>query len=751
MQLFVRFLVLALTLATWIAAPRAQTEPTAESQRLARIDAIARSLQDPASDAVSLFTEAARLAGFTIRSEERALLAEPLATPGLRLALTDAEIRAYTQMFRDGHSVSLADLLAAIDHLWNGMGVDASCEPFVGEWRRSGFRTGAASSRALLVLLQALGSHGIGDAGCIDRDGDVELDPLQALLLVRVLTEDLLLPLRRAIESGAVPDPAVAPTDRPRRGGPSRDTPHATTAAIDWPGWAEDGFAGTVTTLVGKGVENIEKIGKKVAEFTEKTGLSGDKLGKGLGYANAISSLAKCIATYTFLRGEVRVDDPGQPLVRTKTGPSESDAGERRTLVARFWIDGSKVTDWMKDNRPLVTLTGLDIDMPKSGALKGIETEWQIAQDRHSSKHHLIQTVRGQPDISKIRTDDNGEARIRVEGRPQPKSLHSTPVLPVEKQVAITVWPQVKSTEMQQDLVDAVFGALGIVGIDANTGGTFNPLGILTPVIESLYRMKWKGGRKFVLHVRDWVAADVVGTAEITIKATGADFRRDSGFQVTYDRSLAFRDVELASTEIDVPAFDDSILRFLPPAQREQVLEGRRQLEQLAAKPSFHSQERGRAELRIRDRESGYGEEGECDPKPLDYATTWTADLATDLAEPSAGLRMLIIDLDLPKRTATVRVMLTAIANVHAVKRVGGKSTTKQYEEEIGIFTGLTFAAPFDRNVVLPLVETQNVVTGGVDLYGVATIPFRFGPGERFQGTAQISYTISKRPKGERR
>ena len=39
---------------------------------------------------------------------------------------------------------------------------------------------------------------------------------------------------------------------------------------------------------------------------------------EGAGKANAILSIVKFIATYTFLEGEIRVEAPGQPLVRTK-------------------------------------------------------------------------------------------------------------------------------------------------------------------------------------------------------------------------------------------------------------------------------------------------------------------------------------------------------------------------------------------------------------------------------------------------
>ncbi len=728
-----RWPILSFVLCLLPLALRAQEDP-AETARFARIAAIAAELRSEAADGAALFTEAARLCGFTIWSEDRRPLAEPLAPTRLHLALTDAEIRAFVRMDRDGHSVALSDLLAAIDVLWRGMGVEASCEPFVTPWRQKAFRAGAPATRGLFALLQALGAQR-GEHGCIDRDGDVELDPLQALLLTRVLTEDILLPLRRVLET----TPADGGRERPRGPAPADESTAPTdgTGSLDWPGWAEDGFVGTVTSIVGKGIENIDSISKTAGEWAKKVG-GGEKLAKGVGYANAVSAVVKCIATYTFLVGEVRVDAPGQPLVRTKAGPAESDAGEQRTLVARFWIDGTRVTDWMKENRPLVALAGLDIDMPKTGALKGIETEWDIREDRHSSKHHLIKTVRGQGDISKVETDEQGEARIRVEGRPQPKDIQKLPCLPVEKKVPIVVTPQVKSTEAQQDLVDAVLGAIGVLG---------GPEGWITPVIECLYRMKWKGGRNFTLQVRDWQPADVVATAEVTLKASGSDFHRDHGMQMSLDRSLRFSGVHMGTTEFDLPPLDETMMKFLPASVREQMLEGRRQMERMAQSPFFQSQQQGEIVFRVRDRASRYGDDGECESKPFDETTTWTADLAADFADPAASPRMFTVQMDRAKQTATLSLHLIADCKVHTQRRSRGGSTQREVDDTIDVFADLELQPPFDRGLVLPLKEVPNAVTGGIDTYGVASVPFRFGPSGRFQGTAIVTYTISRRPK----
>lgn len=718
-------------------APRAQAEATS----LQRICELAAQLQDPAVDAAPLFTELARQAGFAIWTEERAVVAAPLGS-SLRLAITDSEVRAFCELFRNGDSVMLGDVTAGLDVFWQKAGVDIPCGPLVDAWRLQAFTGGAAATRGLFVALQALGNHHPDGPDPIDGPGDLRLDPLQALLLVRVIGEDLLLPLRQAMEA------AVANRERPRGPNPGTDS----MAVIDWPGWAEDGYAGTVTTLVGKAIENLDKFSSKAAEWVDEAlknapgkELSGvEKVGRGMGIANAIAAVAKCIATYTFLKGEIRVEEPGQPLIRTRGGPEESQAGERRTLVARFWIDGTKATDWMKENRPIVALAGLDIDMPKSGALKGIETEWDIREDRHSSKHHLIRLADA-VDMSKIKTDDHGEARLDVLGRPQLRDLRKQQVLPVEKKVPIVVTPQVKSTEMQQDLVDAVFGALGIASVAEG-----NVEGLLAPVIECLYRMKWTGGRRFVLRVRDWIPAEVVGQVEIDITANGWASGRTWTMQESIRRNLKFRDMKMSGGEIEVPTIDPMVLKFLPKLQREQMEAGLEQTRKMARRPFFQMENQGVAELHVHDRWTLRGLFGECDPQPGYRTVTVDGDQTRDLSEPTGDLRMVMIQADLDAKTAELTVYATMLAHVNEDKQIGKERTQRSYDEEWGIFTNLELSGQSGNVIKMTLKETENPVTGGIDYYGVTSVPFKFCS-KRCSGNAQVSFTLHRRPKPQKK
>lgn len=691
---------------------RAQ-EPS-DTARLARLAAIAATLQDPATDGPALATEAARLCGFVIWNENREVQAEPLVQPRLHLALTTAELRSAVELLRAGHRVARDDLFAGVDVLYASLGLPGSAVPPAKAWLQFGEGTDHKSARALWSFLDYLGvQHGARIGGA----DDFELDPLQALLVLRVLSEDIATPLRQALRRGEIG--SGAPGDR----GDKPKGPWAVDANFaDPPGWAEDAYVGGVTGLFGEVVEGLGKVGKGITD--------------GVGKANAIATIGKFVLTYTFLKGRVWDDDPDNPLVRTKT----RDPGERCTLYAAFWIDGSKVTDWLKDHRQTLALAGLDLDMPKSGPLKGIETNWDIKQSQYTTKTHLIQTVRGQRDISKIPTDDEGIARIEVEGCPQPKPLDKVEAMPVEKSVRLVVTPQVKSTEMGQDLVDAVTGAIGIKG-----GG----IGFLTPVIECLYRMKWKGGVIYDLQIRDWVPGETIGQAEVTIQASGSRFSRTSSYRASVNRKLVFRDVHMDVHGVEAPPkLDPDLLRFIPKTQREQMEEGYRQMAELAKKRFFMASKPGQVEIHIHDSMASRGEEEGCGDETREFTQTVNGDLAFELGGGGeVGPVQFTVDLDLEQKVAKLRLMAAADCKVVTFERSGrGPGKTEERQQAMDVFGGIDLLPPMQgQEVVMPLKETPGVDPGVVHYYGVISVPVKFGRG--FTGTAIVSWSVHRKVK----
>lgn len=426
----------------------------------------------------------------------------------------------------------------------------------------------------------------------------------------------------------------------------------------------------------------------------------------------------------------------------------------------------------MKDNRKIVALAGLDLDMPKSGALAGIETDWDIKESRYSTKTHLIRLVPGSPDISKVKTDANGEARISVEGAPQAHELDPKTVMPDDhKVVKIVITPQVKSTEMQQDLVDAVTGAIGI----KNGPG----IGWLAPVIETLYRMKWRGAKILDLRIQDWTDAETIGQLEVSLKARGTHFYKGHSYQETLDRQLTFTDVVMEVVGGEMPGMPDpEMLKYMPPEARRQMEEGLRQMAEAAKQRAFLSSSPGVATMHINDRAAwtsdGSGTEGVgCGVDAPGSGTRTVRGSRRDVIEhgpigiggngldEDADLDELVramsnlseddtlafqVDADLEAHTAKVTWNATVEAHVvETGKTVGAPASKEESTVHMRVFDGLKLEPPFDQEIVVPLKETDIRGMNAKNYYGVVSIPFEFGPDGRFSGRALVSYSVTRK------
>jgi hypothetical protein len=673
-----------------------------EAGRINRLSEIAHLLQNPKADTVTLLTEAARLCGFAIWTEDRTKIADPSGAPRLKLAVTDTEIRDYSEMFRRRDTVVLNDLIAMLDVVYKGIGSEPSCGPLVLNWLENGGRSGNPSVRALTTFIQSLSAFRQGGSASVFETGKETLDPIQALLILRVLTEEMGGALRKANvrEKQAL----VLASFRPL-------------LDEEGPGWAEDGFASgltglwdSISALTGKG----ETYAKKAAKV------------------NALLSILKFISTYAYLKGEVKVEAPGQPLIRTK----DFHAGDVRTVTAKFWIDGKKVTDWMKDHRKLVALAGLDLDAPKTGALKGVPTEWAVAQSP-LVRDKLIQTTKGGPALNNLLTDDRGEAKVDWEGAPQLVVLDPKKVIPQNKQVWITVTPQVKEIKVQQDLVDAVTGAIGIRG---------GPDGLLTPIMEMLYRMKWKGTARLLLNVRDWQQADSIGQLNIEVQASWAQLETDSALRVTLARQLVYTDVGMSVAGGDVmPTIDPKIFNQLSPQVRSQLEAGLKAAAENAKKRQFVGVVAGSTQMAINDLR-WVRTVGGCESNESTSMTTWIGMVVRPFAATGNPYDTFHISVDLDKQT----VMIIADSPIK-VKFVSitkqGKITGRQEKvEDMGIFTDLTLLPPFDKGpLIIPLKETKVIDSDEMNYYGAVSIPYAYGSISQFHDNILFSYSVTRK------
>lgn len=684
-------------------SPLSQAAGPVQSQRLSEI---AAALKEGKSDGAALLTEAARLCGFEIWTEDRAKLMDSLVQPGLGLAVTDKEISAYAQMFKRGDRIAMADLVAGFRVIHDEIGDETSMDLYIDRLVRRNLFEGKAAQRNLAAFLQDL-------ASTHDEPGDVplsmttNLDAIQALLVMRVISEELGGGLRKAARQN--PE-----TYASARAVPAQD---------EGPGWAQDAFAGGITGL-------WEKV-------VEKLGTGGQKATNAVGKANALSAISKFIMTYQFLKGEMRLEGRGQPLIRTK----DFDAGDERTTVVRFYIDGAGITDWLKDNRKYFHTLGLDLDTPKSGPLAKIETFWEVGQSRKYATKQLIQAVRGTTNLARLKTDENGEARVTWEGKPQPKKIDPKKAMPVMKSVWISATPQAKSVEMQQDLVDAVMGAMGIRS---------GPAGMITPIMEMLYRMKWNCPAHFELQVRDWVEGETFGQLTVEARGSGFSYSRENTVKMSIDHTFTISDYEMQVLGGEaMPAIDPETLKRMPPDVRKQMEAGMKQMAELAKRRQFQGMGPGTGTLSINDSSLQQFVEISCGESVVEISNTWRG-AETKTLEPFMGPFTFAVTANLESKQAVVNFggQIEGLHSYRAGRKSGSDKTKLTFMDRIEIDPA---SLDKDRNIIVPLKETPLPGQNASNYYGAATIKFKFGPKNMFTGSMIISYSVTRKipPKDE--
>ncbi len=672
-----------------------------------RVTKIARALKPgmPVDKVIPLVTEAARLCGFVIWDEDRNVLLQPAGDARLKLALTDTEIQLYSQMFSQGQGTGIAEIASAYAHILEQDNVQEAIQEMV-IGGLNDLATDEQVSHQILFAFISSQANAQGDTPGYFED-ETQLNAIQSLFIWRIIGEDALYASRK---SGIVTRQVLG---KPQiRFVSLKPTPY-----FEAPGWAEDGYAGVMTTVVST-----------VVDFFGAEGVN-----KSLGKLNLLSSIVKFIATYACLKGEVSVDAPGSPLVRKIT----TATGEQRTLAAKFVIDGTKATDFLKKNRKYFLQMGLDVDMPKSGPIAGIETNWEIGQSQKSSKNHLIQTV-GQDQIDKVVTDDNGIARITVEGVARPQALDPKTVSPVIKIVGILVTPQVKSTEIKQDMVDAVFGAFGIKD---------GPTGLLTPIMETLYRLKWKGSQYFPLPVRDWEAGGTVASLTVTIQGSGRELiKGERLWYGTINRSFDFERMPvLFQGAALMPKLDPNVLKNLPPLQRQQMEEGFKNMEKAARMRTYQAIGPGNLTWKVQDTSNLIVIAG-CiyyyDKDNFKVDGSGVMSLPGPKGKNSEA--HFLINVDEQAATATISVAKVFDVIRSWVKIESGKKTTGSNENTMFMQSELTFVDPPKKLFVLPLKKTDEDGSTGANYYGSESFPFTFGMNGRGSGTMIVSYAISR-------
>ena len=241
--------------------------------------------------------------------------------------------------------------------------------------------------------------------------------------------------------------------------------------------------------------------------YLEGVGMeSAGRLATLTGIGNILLAYAKLIYTHAAFEVEFELDG-GQPLVRTQKENPQS--GEVRTLVATVSMN-SKDDQWVNCLRPVLNAMGLDFNTEGDGPMEGVSVTWSGMagfDQRMAANGGPDYVVRYVTDDSQRiqsggsvgpghaimdnRTDEQGKARVNVEGVGQSEDLGPDPE-PVIKPATAVVKVVLKPADMYRDLKDATGTASSGLG------------GLIAMPAELLYRTRWSFGAMYTFDVKDW-------------------------------------------------------------------------------------------------------------------------------------------------------------------------------------------------------------------------------------------------------
>jgi hypothetical protein len=346
---------------------------------------------------------------------------------------------------------------------------------------------------------------------------NAQLNVIQASLLLRRLTGDLIAfvtrdgasnrPFRTNVAGLTAP---VQPDLRFLNASLSHPVVPADDckAYDDNEGIVMDGAANGITTLHGKVLDAFAEEGSTL-----------QKVGTGIGIANAVLGWAKLVAAASQMQGTITVEEP-QPLIRTK---SSMAPGERRLLTGKFQI---KINDIEQLNCVRLTvnqIAGLDFNMPESGPLAEKPVSWELSGEtsffgqgssqsgEYNQVVYLLPLDGANRDHHKQETDAKGESKIYLEGAKQKKDLNGQKVVPLPRKAVVRADVALKNMkDSKQEVSD-----IGNFGFGFATGGGL--LGILGAIPEIGFRMKIPVTAVFV-PVRDWTPCSADWGGWITAK-----------------------------------------------------------------------------------------------------------------------------------------------------------------------------------------------------------------------------------------
>lgn len=319
------------------------------------------------------------------------------------------------------------------------------------------------------------------------------------------------------------------------------------------------GYEGKIKKVGGKifDKKSIPSVWTSSKEYIKK---NFENLAKGIEHANFVMSWVKLVVANMSIAADLTVEDP-IPLIRTK---SNRNTGEERIVTAKFRINFKHSETINCVGKAIKTASGLDLEVPKDGALSEIPVKWEAnlegsGYSRYTGYPVLIDAVDPvRRDISKQKTDNQGVNKIKLTGKPQAKNLESEPVVPKDKKADLTVGVATEDMEAKDDLQKIFWFGFG---------GDFGVKAFLEVLPDIMAKMALRNF-KVTVPVRDWQPCS-----------------EDWGGYINYKRNLSSTIVVKASRSSNGNSTGDGIRRITKEETVNIVLNPRTKEEILAKAP----------------------------------------------------------------------------------------------------------------------------------------------------------------------
>ena len=211
---------------------------------------------------------------------------------------------------------------------------------------------------------------------------------------------------------------------------------------------------------------------------------------------NIVMSYAKLVAANMSIKADLQVEDP-MPLIRTK---HNLNPGQERIVTAKFSIEFTGAEEINCTAKAAKLMTGLEVEVPEEGPLKDVPVIWQMLVEgdrysRHAGYPVIVDAVdKTRGDTSRQRTNELGENKIKLTGKPQATNLEQEPVVPLATKADLRVSIATEKMDANKD-IPKIF-SFGL-------GGKFGPAAFIEIAPEIMGKMALRSFRVSV-PVRDW-------------------------------------------------------------------------------------------------------------------------------------------------------------------------------------------------------------------------------------------------------